>query len=1215
MSVIPEEVTPKPISEDDKQLLVTYLSERVRLGVSGRDGEDLVDIDPLRAIFAGVLQPPRQSEIQASQRGVAGVSAPSSAAIGLDFRIKPTDGQKIVRLRLTPRWSHYYAVFPTWEQARRANQLEEDTPQPTPSGQQAKPEAEGQQPDDALIDAEELAGAGTADDDTETVEENSVIQPGLVTLPRVFRRYDVVSETISVEVALDRAEKLEVGREEIAASLQQARAAMASDSDVWHHLDEPEKRVRSLGEISVLKNREAYERRLQEIKREPVALPPWTITLRLDSAPDPSDPELLRVQVLLSNATPERDDSVPDPKLEDRSVFDAGLAIEVEDGELLPFEFLLAPKDYRSKPRLPARGINCTAFWSPSSQHRLETETLPTYRQPLYRTRESLEVRFEQLDAEDPTGVLEALASEMEAYLQTWDGFLTNEAPSKFSPEELEACASDRREFAGEVERYRLGIETLRRDRNLREAFRLMNRTFFLLAKSSNGKVRAWRLFQLGFIVSQLPSLAVRELPAGEDDEYAQALRGALGEVGILWFPTGGGKTEAYLGLISAALLYDRLRGKSRGLCAWMRFPMRMLSLQQMERLARVIAALNLLRAEVPRLQQGDPFAIGYFVGDSVTPNSMSEADMKRMENNADFREKARVLRKCPFCGGRLEVEARKAEWRLAHVCVNESCFSNTSEHLGPYKGSIPLCIVDHEIYRYLPSVLVGTIDKLAIVGREKLFAHLVRGVNQQCPRHGYCSYDECVERGSWSAACQLKKKEIIRLAPVKDPGPSLLIQDEFHLLKAELGVFNGHYEGLLRYLGEKAYLPPKVLAATATIEAYDVHAFHVYLSRAVRYPKPSWEQGESFYATSKPARSRRLYVGLLNHTRSVEESALRVLGLYVREVRRLKADPRLAAQVMNRPEASDDQVFDTLRLYDLSLAYVTRKATGGRLVDKLKQVERRALEVEALGELRGRLLTSDQTMEDIGAALDLIEREREETGEPRLDVVAATNLISHGVDLERINMMLMCGMPSHYAEYVQATSRAARSHPGVVFVCFNAREPREASQYEFFTAMHENLERLIEAVAVNRYASFAPRKTVPGLLAGVLLCDLTPDLFAQKRITKPLDYVPTLQVALGLKPGAPGTQGCIEEQYLTQAIERIIGVDGPHPPASPAQIENVRRKVEEELSDALGDIGRALETRLKEVLHPITSFRDVDEGIDFGSIDSAGFVTRLLSR
>lgn len=169
-----------------------------------------------------------------------------------------------------------------------------------------------------------------------------------------------------------------------------------------------------------------------------------------------------------------------------------------------------------------------------------------------------------------------------------------------------------------------------------------MNRTFFLLAKSSNGKVRAWRLFQLGFIVSQLPSLAVRELPAGEDDEYAQALRGALGEVGILWFPTGGGKTEAYLGLISAALLYDRLRGKSRGLCAWMRFPMRMLSLQQMERLARVIAALNLLRAEVPRLQQGDPFAIGYFVGDSVTPNSMSEADMKRMENNADFREKAR---------------------------------------------------------------------------------------------------------------------------------------------------------------------------------------------------------------------------------------------------------------------------------------------------------------------------------------------------------------------------------------------------------------------------------------------------------------------------------------------------------------------------------------------------------------------------------------------
>jgi hypothetical protein len=283
--------------------------------------------------------------------------------------------------------------------------------------------------------------------------------------------------------------------------------------------------------------------------------------------------------------------------------------------------------------------------------------------------------------------------------------------------------------------------------------------------------------------------------------------------------------------------------------------------------------------------------------------------------------------------------------------------------------------------------------------------------------------------------------------------------------------------------------------------------------------------------------------------------------------------------------------------------------------VDKLKQVERKFLEPEALGTLTGRLLTSDQTIEDIGATLDRIERERQDTGESRLDFVAATNLISHGVDLERINMMLMCGMPSHYAEYVQATSRAARSHPGLVFVCFNSHEPREVSQYEFFPAMHENMDRLIEAVAVNRYASFAPQKTVPGLLAGVLLCDLTPDLFVAKRISKPLDYVPTLLVALGLKPASTTTQSCIDQNYLVEAVKQIIGVDQVYPPASAAQIENVEGQVVEAVNDALGAIGRTLENQLKHVLNPIASFRDVDEGIDFGSIVSAGFVTRLSAK
>ncbi len=163
---------------------------------------------------------------------------------------------------------------------------------------------------------------------------------------------------------------------------------------------------------------------------------------------------------------------------------------------------------------------------------------------------------------------------------------------------------------------------------------------------------------------------------------------------------------------------------------------------------------------------------------------------------------------------------------------------------------------------------------------------------------------------------------------------------------------------------------------------------------------------------------------------------------------------------------------------------------------------------------------------------------------------------------------------------------------------------------------MHEHLDRLIEAVAVNRFASYAPLKTVPGLLAGVLLCDLGPSLFGSQ-ITKPLNHLPTLQTALGFRPGsATGTQAnCLDKTEILKAIEEIIGVDHVRPPASQALVANARKRIHDVFEDLMGRIGRTTETNLSEVLDPLTSFRDVDEGVDFGSLDSAGLVTRLRAR
>ena len=1198
-----------PILESDKRLLTEYFIDRIRTRLSGRDRLDIIDAMPSRTLFAGVLQP-----VRIDQTGQSG-NAPSGTAIGLDFRVRPIKGRQSVDISIEAGWSYYYSVFPTFEACLRANSQVMGVDSQPKSGRSTREDAISAQTNDAgnsIENADGLEDTETASEDNDDQEDSASVEGGTVMLPRTWRRKDAMPPAINVTLPLTGSQLEEIGSTEISDTVANLSLEMANDPDRWRHLGNADQRRRDLGTAEVLRDEGAYAAALRAVKGDPAPLPDWSVTLRLESRFETSDPNLLRVRILLANATGAFDESIQDKGLQERAIFDAKLRVTVHSGKLVPFDFLLAPKDYKSNPQMIAKGINCVASLDPEDVATVTTETLPLFKQPLYRTRDTLQVPFTALDVPDPIPPLERVAEAMLNYLGEWDTFLQTEATGELSASGIEACRRERDDFEREIARYRVGIQELQENVLLLTAFRLMNRAFARLGVKSGGRITSWRLFQIGFIVSQMPALAVREVAPTEDGAFATTLRSMLQEVGILWFPTGGGKTEAYLGLIAAAALFDRLRGKTRGVTAWMRFPLRMLSLQQLERLGRVIAVLNELRSENAQIAVGDPFAMGYYVGEANTPNRISEEEMRNLEQKPNLREDRKLLRKCPHCGSAVLIEPRRTDWRLVHKCTNVDCFSNTSVTLGSLRGSLPIFIVDNEIYRYLPSVLVGTVDKLAIIGMSRHFCHLVRGVSQSCPKHGYTSYDECIEKFS---GCAAKKRDLQRITQVRDPGPSLLIQDELHLLRAELGIFNGHYEGLLNYLGTRAHMPPKVLAATATIEEYDTHAFHVYLSRSRRFPQPAWQLGESFYATSEPPTSRRFYLGILGHTRGIEEPSLRVLSIYLEEVRRLKAAPRRVLELMNRRDLTDDDAREVLRLYDLELCYVNRKATGGSIIDKLSQVERKLL-LDNLGFLQTKLLTGDQSMDDVGLTLDRIEREGKETGEPRLDVVVATNLISHGVDLERINMMTICGMPSHYAEYVQATSRCARSHPGLVAVCFRASDPRELSQYEFFPVMHEHMDRLIEAVAVNRFASFAPQKTVPGIIAGLLLCQWTPELYGAQ-VSRPLDHVPTLNVALGNKPGGQtGTQsGCISPDALRSAVHRIIGVDSVRPPASASQVANVRKRVDDVFDDLMAAIGRSLERNLRDVLKPITSFRDVDEGIDFGSVDSADYAVRLRSR
>ncbi|MCB9719737.1 MAG: hypothetical protein H6756_02590 [Candidatus Omnitrophica bacterium] len=1121
--------------------------------LGGRDGVDMIG-SPRRKVFTGVLASRfvEDRNFQDKQQ---------TSSIGFDFKVKLPKENK-VKIIIKVKWCFYYAVFPSWDMVERHNVSGKDS----------------------------------------EVQSSSKI----AILPVAFRRLQVMPDEIVLGVDETKTNKVY----DLSDDISRVKQKIDSDPDRWRHLDEPKKQERRLN-MNAEWNEDTYKEALSNIKNSSTfqSLPDWNLTMHIDSKRDIANPEIIRVKVLLSNNTIAYDKSVEDPKLDERYVYDAEVEVKVVGGEIIPFEFLLAERDYRSIPRMSAKGINCVVLQD-DDENRLRTETLPVYSQPLYRTRENTGVPFESLDTDDCETVLDKISESMSLYLHEWDKYLPI-ARNELSESSVNNCKKDRDNFEHELEGFKLGIQCLRSNQLLKKAFKLMNRAFTGLGNKSGGKIHSWRLFQICFIVSQLPGLLVRVIDDTYDEKFKDLVFKAFNKASVLWFPTGGGKTEAYLGLIATALIFDRLRGKTRGVNTWMRFPLRMLSLQQMERLSRVIAELNILRDSEVELQNGDPFSIGYYVGNTVTPNRVNEMLMNDYSDREENRKKVLLLRKCPYCGAKTAINTDKRHWRILHKCTNESCFSNNAKSLGDQKGALPLYVVDNEIYRYLPSVLVGTVDKLAIAGFNQNFANIIKGVKQKCPDHGYTSYDTCIEQ--YASGCKNNKvSDLIKLEPVHDPGPSLLIQDEMHLLKSDLGVFNGHYEGYLQYVGNKVWLPPKVLAATATIEAYDQHAFHLYLKDSDRFPVPSWKKGESFYATSTPLEYRRKYIGILCHTQSVVDASSRVLYLYQNQIKKFSRNYDKVRVVLENSHITDEDIQKILTLYDFSLAYVNKKSVGSNLLDRVEQYNI-DFEYEGLSKIRHDLLTGDRNPEDIGNTLDRIESERDGTIEQRLNIVAATSLISHGVDLERINMMTICGMPSHYAEYVQSSSRSSRSHPGIVFTCFLSKDIRELSQYEMFMPMHENMDNLIEPVAVNRFSSFAPNKTVPGLLSALLINDISPDLY-KSDIKKPLTHVPTLKVALGLQSmGSSGTNpNCIDVQQLLAALEEIIGTTGSYSKVSDKELDNIRQRIEEILQDQIAMIGRSPENKLNDILSPLTSFRDVDEGLEFESLESSAIVNRI---
>lgn len=859
---------------------------------------------------------------------------------------------------------------------------------------------------------------------------------------------------------------------------------------------------------------EAVKNALFEPRSGPL---PYTLDLqcRVRSAPasmrgDAQGVEYLVEVFLVNNTTREVANG---RHLYHHRVMDVNLRIRVVAGEHRRMRFRIAPEEYRYEPVQEIDGYGVTCALVRDEDGALVTDSLPAYEQQMSEApgpeevgmRESPE--FARL-AQDPLPILEDFLRAMQTYARDWAaailGLENGRAPS------VEHARRDRKCFEDEIERVAVGIELLRNDIVLKRAFCLMNEAMLETVTIQRKSFRAWRLFQLGFILTQIADIAARAAQVAPEPTPAD----------VLWFPTGGGKTEAYLGLIAMAMIHQRMKGRQYGVTAWMRFPLRMLSVQQFQRLAYVVGAANRIR--VREQLPGFAFSIGYFTGQG-TPNRISSREqyaaqdyLPQMLKRTDWKDKLRFIDTCPHCTGQVQVSIAAENFRIKHVCTNEVCWSNqeftTARANLEHKGELGIFVSDEECYRYLPTVLVGTLDKIVVLGHNQNFRNFFGAVNHFCPDHGFITSTKCEHPvvsksgGEWNepTTCPNNSRtsavRTSRVGSLIDPGFSFLINDELHLLKEDLGNFDSHYESAMEsiqcsYPGGR---PSKVLAATATIRDFEHHVHHLYVRAARRFPAGGMALDSSFYSRVKrdPESGtpliRRIYVGAQPSGTQANMIAEwicdandRYHQLLAEFVIWLQTRPRIATDELGLDSAKASDAIEHIgSMLTPSLLYV-RRMTDADHVERRFQTENEALQQSGMSERVFARLDSQTSLADIQK---VIARVQSNDAHDPIHEMVATSVVSHGVDIERINIEFFIGWPTSTAEYIQASSRSGRVHTGIVLVALNSRKLFEATAFSHFREYHRFIERLVEAVPINRFAPNVLTRTLPGIFNALVL-------------------------------------------------------------------------------------------------------------------------------
>ncbi len=863
----------------------------------------------------------------------------------------------------------------------------------------------------------------------------------------------------------------------------------------------------------------------------------------------------------------------------DPRLYAVSLTAEFPAAAHQPTEFRILPQSYRYDRKVAAIGINCqprAAYLG--SNLSLQAETVPSTETPRLEPREVRggEPTFEAL-ADYDKGI--AVLRTVERAMREYDGSSwAAKVDSLSAQEERRDAKADRDVFAGETSKFAEGVALLAesRDAPVGMAFRLMNETMRRIGKKrTRREFKKWHLFQLVFVVSMIPKLKGLAQGAGQ---------GTALPLNILWFPAGGGKTEAFLGLILWHAFFDRLRGKRFGLTALLRYPLRLLTYQQLQRISYALGQAEEVRVEAGI--EGQPFTLGYYVGESTTPNSISDIEDRKLRSTGVPANWQRVFQ-CPTCGRRSIGLRYNANLRLIeHYCQSTDCRSKG--------GRLQVYIVDDDLYRYLPTVIVSTVDKLAQLGQNRRFSQLLGRIEFFCPVHGaafggsnraLCAASRERQAGNDPSTCA---GEALAKGPFPFLGPSLHVQDEMHLLRESLATFDSHYETTALAL-QKALSTDNgegwgLVGSTATIEGYREQANHLYLRDAVRFPAPGPEAYDSFYYTTDPKLIGRLYVGVLGVGRTHTPAVARAIGLLHGIVERVRHDPTSAGQYLNLPSASPEQLTMLAFLYEIVLTYVLTRKGGDQVGEAIETRVRRDVEQIAGGNLRVETFNSSVDMPRMIETMEEIESGTQETpiGE-RVRGVVATNIISHGVDIDRFNIMVFAGLPRQMAEYIQASARIGRQLPGISLLVVTPQAERDRSVFDRFEKFHQYVDRLVEPVPVNRWSESALELTLRGILASYLM-GVVP-----RQLGREIYLVQHVKELFG-RPGAE----MLNEPRVVDWVSEAVGANSTWAPASfTAAARILAANYYGKITGASNDQDRE---PLNTFLGSMRSLRDVDD-------------------